>query len=117
MRLPVPAEQVDQAIRLIRGHRVMPDSDLADLYAVSTKFLNQAVKRNRTRFPEDFMFQLTQEEADSLRSQIVTLDVGRGKYPKYRPYVFTEHLGGFLRNSLLYSIPLKWGPGRDDESN
>lgn len=73
MGLPVPSEKVEEAIRLIRGHRVMLDSDLADLYAVSTKVFNQAVKRNRARFPTDFMFQLTLEESDSLRSQFVTL--------------------------------------------
>jgi ORF6N domain. len=73
MTIPVPAERIEQTIRIIRGHRVMLDADLAKLYEVTTKVLNQAVKRNRTRFPMDFMFQLTAEEATSLRSQIVTL--------------------------------------------
>ena len=102
MGLPVPSEKVDQAIRLVRGHRVMLDSDLADLYAVSTKVFNQAVKRNRARFPTDFMFQLTLEESDSLRSQFVTLKMGRGKHRKYRPYVFTEQ-GVAMLSSVLRS--------------
>lgn len=102
MPLPVPSEQVDQAIRLIRGHRVMLDSDLAALYRVPTKVLNQAVKRNRSRFPTDFMFQLTLEEAGSLRSQFVTLKVGRGKFRKYRPYAFTEQ-GVAMLSSVLRS--------------
>ena len=108
MGLSVPSEKVDQAIRLIRGHRVMLDSDLAALYAVPTKVLNQAVRRNRARFPEDFMFQLTQQEADSLRSQFVTLKVGRGEHRKYRPYVFTEQgvamLSGVLRSRRAVQV-------------
>ena len=102
MSLPVPSEEIHQAVRFLRGHRVMLDADLANLYAVPTKVLNQAVKRNRARFPEDFMFQLTLEEADSLRSQIVTLKAGRGKHPKYRPYVFTEQ-GVAMLSSVLRS--------------
>ncbi len=68
----------------------MLDKDLADLYEIDNRALNQAVKRNLKRFPQDFMFQLTKEESDSLRSQIVTLEIGPGKYSKYLPYVFTE---------------------------
>lgn len=102
MGLPLPSERVDQAIRLIRGHRVMLDSDLAALYCVPTKVLNQAVKRNRARFPADFMFQLTLEESGSLRSQIVTLEPARGKYPKYRSYAFTEQ-GVAMLSSVLRS--------------
>ena len=86
----VPAEIIEQKIYLIRGHKVMLDADLAKLYAVETKAFNQAVKRNIERFPEDFMFQLSVEEFQSLRSQIVTFTKGRGQYPKYRPYAFTE---------------------------
>lgn len=67
------------AIHVVRGQRVMLDSSLACLYGVQTKALNQAVKRNIGRFPEDFMFQLTSEEAGFLRSQIVTLNEGRGR--------------------------------------
>ena len=102
MGLSVPAERIDHAIHLIRGHCVMLDSDLAALYCVPTKVLNQAVKRNRARFPADFIFQLTLEEAGSLRSQFVTLEMGRGKYRKYRPYVFTEQ-GVAMLSSVLGS--------------
>jgi hypothetical protein len=96
------AEAIDQAIRLVRGHRVMLDADLATLYGVQTKALNQAVKRNRTRFPPDFMFQLRGEEAMVLRSQIVTLKGGHGQHRKYRPYVFTEQ-GVAMLSSVLHS--------------
>ena len=100
--MPVPAERIEQTIRTIRSRRVMLDTDLAKLYGVSTKVFNQAVKRNRTRFPMDFMFQLTVEEATSLRSQIVTLKPGRGQHRKYRPYVFTEQ-GVAMLSSVLRS--------------
>ena len=79
----------------------MLDSELAELYQVSTKVFNQAVSRNRNRFPEDFMFQLTVEEDRSLRSQIVTSKVGRGGR-RYRPYVFTEQ-GVAMLSSVLNS--------------
>ena len=72
-----------------RGQKVMLDSDLAELYDVEPKVLNQAVKRNIERFPEDFMFQLTQNEWDSLRSQFVTSNLGHGGR-RYAPYVFTH---------------------------
>ena len=102
MNIPVPAERIEQTILVIRGHRVMLDTDLAKLYGVVTKVLNQAVKRNRTRFPMDFMFQLTTEEATSLRSHIVTLKPSRGQHRKYRPYVFTEQ-GVAMLSSVLHS--------------
>ena len=76
----IPVERIASRIYLIRGQKVMLDSDLAELYDVSTKVLNQAVKRNLSRFPDDFMFQLGTLEADSLRSQFVTL-----KNPLPRP--------------------------------
>ena len=79
----------------------MLDSDLADLYQVLTKHLNKAVARNRDRFPEDFMFQLTTEEAESLRFQIGTSNEGRGGR-RYLPYVFTEH-GVTMLSSVLNS--------------
>jgi hypothetical protein len=82
---------IHELIHEIDGYKVMLDFDLARLYGVSTKALNQAMKRNADRFPPDFSFQLTKEQWDFLRSQFVTLEKGRGKYPKYRPYVFTEH--------------------------
>ena len=68
----------------------MLDADLAELYGVPTKRLNEAVHRNAERFPEDFMFQLSREEAESLRSQIATLKTGRGQHRKFLPYAFTE---------------------------
>jgi len=88
----------------------MLDSDLAKLYHVTTKAFNQAVKRNQDRFPKDFMFQLTAEEARGLRSQSVTLngsgtdgrETGRGRHRKYAPYVFTEH-GIAMLSSVLRS--------------
>lgn len=86
----VVLERVTQMIFLIGGRRVMLDEDLAALYEVEVKALNQAVKRNIDRFPEDFMFQLTGEEAAILRSQTVTLKTGRGQHRKYLPYAFTE---------------------------
>ena len=80
----------EAAIRRIRGQNVMLDADLAVLYAVGVKVLNQAVGRNAERFPPDFMFQLTSRERDSLRSQIVTLKNRRGQHRKYLPFAFTE---------------------------
>jgi hypothetical protein len=98
----IPMERISQAIVLIRGQKVLLDSHLAELYEVDIKVLNQAVKRNIGRFPADFMFQLTIEEADSLRSQIVTLKSGRGHHRKYLPYVFTEQ-GVAMLSSVLHS--------------
>ena len=69
----IPGEVIMNKIYYLRGQKVMLDRDLAELYGVQTKALNQAVKRNSDRFPEDFMFTLTEQEADSLRSQFVTL--------------------------------------------
>ena len=86
----------------IRGQMVMLDFDLAALYEVETKVLNQAVRRNTERFPEDFMFQLTRDEYTALRSQIVTLEKGRGKYSKYNPFAFTEH-GVAMLSGILNS--------------
>jgi len=88
-RRPVAIEVIERRILLIRGLKVMLDSQLAELYQVSTKRLNEAVKRNVTRFPDDFMFQLTAEETDSLRSQTATSNESRGGR-RYLPYVFTE---------------------------
>jgi phage regulator Rha-like protein len=97
----IPVERIERAILSIRGEKVMLDNDLAELYGVETKVLNQAVKRNIERFPADFMFQLTQEEYDDLvrlRSQFVTLK--RGEHRKYLPYAFTEHGALMLANVL-----------------
>jgi hypothetical protein len=86
----VPTEQIERAIHVVRGQRVMLDADLAQLYEVTTSALNQAVKRNIDRFPEDFAFQLMQQEFAALISQTVTSNIGRGGRRK-RPWVFTEH--------------------------
>jgi hypothetical protein len=93
---------IEQRIHLIRGKRVMLDSDIAILYEVETRVLNQAVSRNLNRFPEDFAFQLTSEEFASLRSQSVILKSGRGTHRKYLPYVFTEY-GVTMLASVLKS--------------
>ncbi len=100
--IEIPSERIVGRIFLIRGKKVMIDRDLAELYEVDSKALNQAVKRNISRFPPDFMFQISKEEADSLRSQFVTLEKGRGRYSKYLPYVFTEQ-GVAMLSSVLKS--------------
>ena len=93
-------QTIQSKIYEIRGQRVMLDRDLAELYQVETRALNQAVKRNIERFPEDFMFQLTKEEC--LKSQIVTLKVAQGQHLKYMPFAFTE-LGVAMLSSVLNS--------------
>ncbi len=97
----VPLERVERRILLIRGHRVMLDADLAELYGVPTKRLNEQVKRNTERFPEDFMFRLTRGETEALKSQIATSKGGRGGQ-RYRPYAFTEH-GAIMAANVLNS--------------
>jgi len=84
-------ETISDKIYFIRGQKVMLDRDLASLYEVETKRLNEQVKRNLSRFPEDFMFQLTEIEYNSSRSQIATLKNARGSNLKYLPFAFTEH--------------------------
>ena len=98
----IPVDRIEKIILLVRGQKVMLDADLSGLYGVETRVLVQAVKRNLERFPEDFMFQLNKEEADFLRSQIVTLKKGRGQHSKYLPYVFTEQ-GVAMLSSVLRS--------------
>ncbi len=98
----IPAERIEKSILLIRQQKVMLDADLAELYGVETKVLVQAVKRNIERFPADFMFQLNREEAKFLRSQFVTLEMGRGQYSKYPTYAFTEQ-GVAMLSSVLRS--------------
>jgi hypothetical protein len=98
----IPVDSIEKAILLIRRQKVMLDADLAGLYGVETRVLVQAVKRNLERFPEDFMFQLSKEEVDFLRSQIVTLEKGRGQHSKYLPYAFTEQ-GVSMLSSVLHS--------------
>lgn len=99
--LLVPVEMIERRIYFVREQKVMLDSELAELYQVPTKVFNQAVRRNRTRFPKDFMFQLSRDEDESLRSQIVTSKIGRGGR-RYRPYVFTEQ-GVAMLSSVLNS--------------
>jgi hypothetical protein len=98
---PIPIEQIDEMIRTIRGVRVMLDRDLAKIYGVPTFRFNEAIKRNRHRFPPDFMFQLTREEFDFLKSQIamskpknssqIAMSSAKHRGTAYRPYAFTEH--------------------------
>ena len=97
----IPIERVASRIFLVRGQKVMIDSDLAELYQVLTKNLNLAVRRNLRRFPEDFMFQLTLEEAEALRLQFATSNPARGGR-RYLPYVFTEQ-GVAMLSSVLRS--------------
>jgi len=93
-------ERIEKSIYLIRGQKVMLDHDLAELYEVETKILNRAVKRNLERFPADFMFQLTVDEAENLRCQIGTSSFHGGR--RYLPYVFTEQ-GVAMLSSVLNS--------------
>ncbi len=101
----IPVERIQKSIYVIRGHKVMLDSDLASLYGVETKVLLQAVRRNKERFPIDFMFQLSTGEFKILRSQIVTSSWG-GR--RYAPYAFTEQgiamLSSVLRSSRAIKI-------------
>ncbi len=102
------SHSLSERIFTIRGQRVILDSDLARLYGVSTSRFNEAFKRNRKRFPDDFVFQVNREEAGALRSQIATLeggqppDTGRGRHRKYLPWVFTEH-GAVMAANVLRS--------------
>ncbi len=109
----VPIELIASKIYLIRGIKVILDRDLAELYGVETKVLKQAVRRNIERFPADFMFELTNNENQSLRSQNVTLK--RGQHSKYLPFAFTEH--GVLMLSSVYSLqrPLRRAYQQDKE--
>lgn len=86
----VSVEHISQIIHVLRGHRVILDKDLAAIYGVQTRALNQAVKRNAERFPQDFRFPLTAEESKALRSQDV-IKSGSGRHSKYSTYAFTEH--------------------------
>src|SRR3989475_6477775 len=95
-------EAIGQRIQILRGERVLLDADLAELYGVKTKHLNEAVRRNRARFPSDFMFQLSAEEARNLRSQFATSSSGGYGGRRYLPYAFTEQ-GVAMLSSVLSS--------------
>jgi phage regulator Rha-like protein len=99
IRSLIPIERIENRIFLLPGQKVMLDADLAELYGVTTKRLNEQVKRNRARFPEDFIFQLTVQETELLRSQIATSKKGRGGR-RYAPFAFTEH-GAIMLASVL----------------
>lgn len=99
----LPLETITQRILLLREQKVLLDTDLAALYEVETKRFNEQVRRNLLRFPSDFMFQITQDEWDSLRSQFATLKTGRGQHRKYLPYAFTEH--GAIMAAMILNSP------------
>jgi len=98
-KFPIP---IHHRIYMLRGKQIMLDSDLAALYHVTTKVFNQAVKRNSERFPNDFMFQLTEDEDQNLRSQIVTSSLEQHGGRRYRPYAFTEQ-GVYMLSAVLKS--------------
>src|SRR6478609_1144430 len=101
--MPMEVHVIHEKIYNIRGHKVMLDFDLAELYMVETRRLKEAVRRNIQRFPPDFMYELTQTEYHSLRSQFATLEKkGRGKYSKYLPFAFTEQ-GIAMLSGVLHS--------------
>lgn len=104
--------EIKNLIYTIRGKQVMLDSDVANLYNCETKYINRVVKRNIERFPQEYCFQLTEDEYNSLRCQIVTLkNNGRGEHRKYMPYVFTEHgitmLAGLLKSDIAVKVSIK----------
>ncbi len=107
--LMIPQERIDKSILMIRDQKVLLDSDLAELYEVETKVLIQAVKRNIDRFPDDFMFQLSKEEFEILRSQIVTSSEWGGR--RYPPYAFTEQgvamLSGVLKSKRAVQVNIE----------
>ena len=100
MKPAISVQRIENLIYMLRGHKVMLDTDLTELYGVETRALKQAVRRNKKRFPDDFMFELSKEENRSLRSQNVILE--RGKYSKYLPFAFTEQ-GVAMLSSVLNS--------------
>jgi hypothetical protein len=106
--ITLPEERILNKIYLIRGQKVMLDRDLAELYGVETKRLKEAVRRNTSRFPEDFMFELTTEEFANLRSQFATSSWGG---PRYAPMAFTEHgvlmLSSVLNNDLAIQVNIQ----------
>ena len=111
MKSLVPIDVIEKKILFINGQKVLLDSDLAALYGVTTKRLNEQVRRNLKRFPADFMYQLSQEEFESLRSHFATLNKSRGKHRKYLPYVFTEQgiamLSGVLNSERAVDVNIQ----------
>jgi hypothetical protein len=109
--MEISIKEIENKIFTIRGVQVMLDSDLAEMYNVEPRVLNQAVKRNSERFPENFCFQLIDTEWHSLRSQFVTLETGKGKHRKYLPYVFTEQgvsmLSAVLRSDIAVKVSIQ----------
>lgn len=99
---PARVDKIGSLIRTIRRQKVILDSDLARIYGVLTKRLNEQVRRNSKRFPPDFLFQLTAGEADSIRSQFATLKKSRGQHRKFLPYAFTEN-GAIMAANVLNS--------------
>ena len=103
--------RVENMIYEIRGKQVMLDNDVAMLFGYETKYLNRQVQRNINRFPENYCFQLSEKEYNSLRCQIVTLKQGKGQHKKYLPYVFTEYgitmLAGILKSDIAVEMSLK----------
>ena len=110
--IEVSTENIQNLIYTIRGKQVMLDSDVAMLYHCETKYINRVVKRNIERFPEEFCFQLNEEEYECLRCQFVTLNkTGRGQHKKYLPYVFTEQgiamLSALLKTDIAVQVSIK----------
>lgn len=109
--MEISISHIENRIYTLRGLQVMLDSDLAELYQVEPRVLNQAVKRNTERFPENFCFQLTDAEWQSLRSQIVTLESGKGKHRKFLPYMFTEQgvsmISAVLRSDIAVKVSIQ----------
>jgi phage regulator Rha-like protein len=105
----IPDEIIIDKIYLVRGQKVMLDKDLAEMYGVETKRLKEQVKRNMERFPEHFMFELSQQESESLRSQNATLK--RGEHSKYLSFAFTEHgvlmLSNILKSKKAISVSIR----------
>jgi hypothetical protein len=101
---PLSIGEMAQRILFIRGQRVVLDTDLAAFYGETTKRFNQQISRNRARFPEDFMFQLSDEEFAAQRLQSATLKTGRGQHRKYLPYAFTEH-GAIILETAVTQAP------------
>jgi hypothetical protein len=97
-----PSSDIAATIRVVRGVRVILDADLAAVYGVTTKRLNEQVRRNVNRFPEDFLVRLTNQDVAALRSQFATLNAGRGAHRKYPPVAFTEH-GAIMAATILSS--------------